>query len=455
MKHLILLLSGLFAVATYLSAQPIPKKLDEYLTSAHQANHFNGVALVAQKGKILCHKAYGYSHVNNQTPNDTATRFPILSITKSFTSTLILMLQEQGKLSVQDNLSTYFPDFPNGDSITIHHLLTHTSGLFDYMSLIDEGDSAIVCHPVAKQQILDIFQNKPLAFKPGSAYAYCNSGYFLLGLIIEKVTGQPYEKIVRELIFNPLNMAHSGFDYINLPASIRAQGYDTLTADYQSAYPHFDSTVTYSAGAMYSTSGDLYKWYQAVASQKLLTAKSWKQAFTPNLNDYGYGWMRGSYLGKLYVRHDGGYPGFMASSVYYPSEDITLIILQNAANYSDSPSPAVMALTAILLKKPYNSWLPHTEVAVKESLLQQYVGRYRVDPSVVPDRIISVSLENGQLWVQANDEPKVRLFAETERNFFMKAYNGLWTFQMDKSGQVRQAIVHVNGIDVIVNKLLP
>lgn len=162
----------LLAVATRLLAQPVPQKLDEYLRSANQFDHFNGVALVAQRGTVLLHKAYGLSNVAARTPNDAATRFPILSITKTVTATLILLLQEQGKLSVQDKLTAHLPDFPKGDSITIYHLLTHTSGLFDYMSLIDEEDSTIVCHPVAKQQVLDLIVSKPLAFKPGSTFAY-------------------------------------------------------------------------------------------------------------------------------------------------------------------------------------------------------------------------------------------------------------------------------------------
>ena len=454
MKSLLVTLTGLLTLVTSLLAQSVPEKVDEYLTSANQLDHFNGVALVAQKGKILLHKAYGFRNAELKAPNDTATRFPILSITKSFTSTLILMLQEQGKLSVDNKLTTYFPDFPKGDSITLHHLLTHTSGLFDYMSLIDEEDSAIVCRPVPKQGVLDVFWNKPLAFSPGTQYGYSNSGYFLLGLVIEKITGKPYEQVVREMIFKPLGMTHSGFDFINLPAQSRALGYDTLTANYYSPYPHFDSTVTYSAGAMYSTTTDLYKWGQAVAKRQLLSTDSWKQAFTPVLNNYGYGWMTGNYLKKQYVGHDGGYPGFMSSFVYYPGEDITIILLKNSGHYGESLYPTVIALTAILLKKPYSKWHARTEVKIEQSVLQQYVGRYRADPKLVPDRIMSISFEEGKLFVQANNSgPKVELFAESAYSFFLKEYNEQWTFRKNKKGQITQAVIHVNGIDLTADKL--
>ncbi len=453
MKSLLMTVICLFTLVTPLLAQPLPEKLDEYLTSANRMYHFDGVALIAQKGNFLLHKAYGVRNAELKAPNDIATRFPILSITKSFTSTLILMLQEQGKLSLEDKLTNYFPDFPKGDSIRLHHLLTHTSGIFDYMSLIDEEDSAIVCHPVPKQRVLDLLWNKPLAFSPGKQYSYSNSGYFLLGMIIEKITGKPYEQVIRELIIKPLGMTHSGFDFINLPAQSRAFGYDTLTANYYSPYPHFDSTVAYSAGAMYSTAADLYKWGQAVAKHQLLSTDSWKQAFTPKLNNYGYGWMIGSYLNKQYVGHDGGYPGFMSIFVYYPDEDITIILLKNSGHYGESLYPSVIALTAILLKKPYSKWQPRTEVKVEQTVLQQYVGRYRADPKIVPDRVMSISFEQGKLFVQANNsELKVELFAESENSFFLKEYNEQWTFRKNKKGQITQAVIHVNGIDLTANK---
>ena len=443
--------------STPIYAQPAKttaEKLDEYLTSAHRAYGFNGTALVAHKGKILLHKAYGVRNAVTKAPNDTSTRFPILSITKSFTSTLILKLQEQGKLSVKDKLSNYFPDFPNGDKIELHHLLTHTSGIFNYTQMIDEEDSAIVCHPVPKQRVLDLFWNKPLEFAPGKQFAYDNSGYFMLGLVIEKVTGKPYEQVVRELIFTPLGMTKSGFDFINLPAQSRAFGYDTLTADYYSPYPHPDSTVIYSAGGIYSTTGDMYNWGKAVASKQLLSVDSWKQAFAPRLNNYGYGWMLGSYFGKQYVGHDGGYPGFMSTFVYYPDDDITIILFKNSGNYHESLAPAVMALTAILVQKPYDLWVPRTATKVSEAILQQYVGRYKVDAKVVPNHIVSISLEDGRLFVQANNSgPKAELFAESENSFFLKAYNEQWTFRMDKKGQVRQAVIRVNGMDVKADKL--
>ena len=425
-------------------AKTTAEKLDEYLTSAHRAYRFNGTALVAHKGRILLHKAYGVRNAATKAPNDISTRFPILSITKSFTAALILILQEQGKLSVQDKLTTYFPDFPNGDKIKLHHLLTHTSGIFNYTQMIDEEDSAIVCHPVPRQRVLDLFWDKPLEFTPGKQYSYNNSGYFLLGIVIEKVTGKPYEQIVRDMIFRPLGMSQSGFDFINIPARSRAFGYDTLTADYYSSYPHYDSTAVYSAGSIYSTTSDMYKWGQAVANQQLLSAKSWKQAFTARLNNYGYGWMIDGYLGKQYVRHSGGYPGFMSEFVHYLEEDITVILFNNFGNYDDSLFPHIMGLSAIVMDKPYNLWEPRREVKVDPTILTQYVGKYVLNT----DYQINIIIKDGRLYAQGkgrNQVPELALYASGQNTFFPWAFNNRVTFVKDEAGKVVKATLRKNG----------
>ena len=145
-----------------------------------------------------------------------------MSITKTLTSTVILKLQDEGRLSINDNLTKYFPDYPHGSKITIHHLLTHSSGIYNYTGDVGIEDSLIVNHPIAKERVLSYFKEKPLDFSPGKYYSYNNSGYFLLGLIIEKITGKPYESVVREYIFKPLGMTQSGFDFINLPIAAQS-----------------------------------------------------------------------------------------------------------------------------------------------------------------------------------------------------------------------------------------
>ncbi|GAB3987370.1 hypothetical protein GCM10028807_07320 [Spirosoma daeguense] len=428
------------------SVKTTAEKLDEYLLSAQRAYRFNGVALVAQRGQILHHKAYGLRHVESEAPNDTITRFPILSITKSFTAALILKLQEQGKLSVDDKLSKYVPDIPNGDKITLHHLLTHTSGLFNFTDIIGEEDSAIVCHPVSKQLLLDLLKSRPVEFSPGKQFGYNNSGYCLLGMVIEKIEGKPYEQVMRELVFQPLGMNQSGFDFINLPKPIRAFGYDTLTTNYYSPYPHFDSTVVYSAGAMYSTTSDMLKWGKAVATQQLLSASSWKQAFKPRMNNYGYGWEIGHYINKSYIRHSGGYPGFMAEFVHFPDEDVTIILLNNFGNYGDSVFPTVMGLSSIVFGKPYDLWPARQPVTLDETTLKQYVGHYVLNRQFA----IDIDLRNGQLYALGRNKvqvPELAMYASSQDKFFVWVYNNRVTFKRDASGRVIGLTIREHGED--------
>lgn len=325
---MIKLLAGLLPLlSTSLLAQPKPDstasishKLDEFLSSATQTYRFNGVALVARQGEILLHKGYGWRDAAQKSHNDTSIIFPILSITKPFTAIAVLHLQDQGKLSVNDPLSKYFPDFPKGNSILLRHLLSHTSGIHNYTEDIGEEDSAIICYPVDKQWILDLIYKKPRDFKPGRQYSYNNSGFFLLGMIIEKVTGKSYEQVIRDLIFEPLGMHHSGFDFVHLPEPSKARGYTRLNNREQLPSKPWDSTVSYAAGSIYSTTSDLYKWARAIARHQLITKSSWTQAFTPNLERYGYGWWIDTLLGRRYVTTAAAVSGLCPTSCIIPAK---------------------------------------------------------------------------------------------------------------------------------------
>lgn len=225
----------------------ITGEINRYLISAVEAYKFNGVALIAKEEKIILHKAYGWRNFETHSYNDTLTIFPILSITKSFTAMVILKLQEQKKLTVSDKLNKYLPGFPNGDKITIEHLITHRSGLHNFTDDIGEEDSSLVNHPVTKEFMLDFISKKPFDYSPGEGFGYNNSAFYLAGLLIEKVTGKSYEQNVKELIFEPLGMKHSGFDFNSLDENTKAKGYQFFTANQQKTYAFLDSTVSYSA----------------------------------------------------------------------------------------------------------------------------------------------------------------------------------------------------------------
>ncbi len=227
-------------------------------------------------------------------PNTADTKFRVGSVTKQFTAMLIMQLVEEGKLKLDAPVTTYIPDYPKdkGDKITIHHLLTHTSGIHNYTDLPTFGD--IMRNPESPEDLVKSFWDLPLDFEPGAKFNYSNSGYILLGYIIEKVTGKSYEDVLKEKIFEPLGMKNSGYDHTADIIPKRASGYEKAGSDYFNAQ-YIDMTVPYSAGSIYSTVENLYLWDQALYTDKLLSKKYMNKIFTPYAkppfaDSYGYGW---------------------------------------------------------------------------------------------------------------------------------------------------------------------
>jgi CubicO group peptidase (beta-lactamase class C family) len=420
----------------------IVTRLDAYLQSAHDAYRFNGVALVVSKGNDLLNKGYGYSDMTTKTLNTPETRFPILSITKTLTSTIILKLQDEGRLSVNDNLAKYFPDYPRGSEIKIHHLLTHSSGIYNYTVDVGTEDSAIVNYPLSKEKVVSHFKDKPLDFPPGKYFSYNNSGYFLLGLIIEKVTGKPYETVVRETFFTPLGMTQSGFDFIHLPKEIKAQGYETWNEKQAITYKHYDSTFAYAAGSVYSTTTDMLKWAKAVTSRQILKPETWQEAFKPKIRNYGYGWETGEFMGKNYVKHSGGYPGFMSEIIYYPNEDFVIILLNNFGTYEQNVWAVGMGISCIIHQLPYDNWKPRKKVAVDKTVLQKYVGSYAASRK----EKIKFKLNEDRLYVEIEGGREMLLHAESETVFFLENFNDVLTFSNDK------VVIHAHGKDFTYKK---
>ena len=424
------------------------QKLEGYLLSAKNAYRLNGCVLVAQ-GNVVSEYVHGWKDVITRKPLKVGTRFPILSITKTMTATVVLKLQEDGKLSVRDKLSKYIPDFPNANKITIEHLITHTSGIHNYSDYVGVEDSLITNYPIAKERILNQIKSQPPDFSPGKRYSYNNSGYYLLGLIIEGVTGKPYETVVREMIFEPLNMKHSGFDFLRLPDSIKAKGYQFLEAGRAVPYKHFDSTYAYAAGSVYSNVHDMHQWALAISSGKILSKKSWAAAFTPRRNGYGYGWMIGQFLGRKYIRHSGGYPGYANEFVHYPEEDLTVIILNNFGNYEQSVWPIAMGISSVMFDKPYDHWKLRKAIQVDERVLRRYTGTYALDKK----NNLNVRLDGGHLITVIPGMQPLSLLAEREDLFFLENFNTEYRFVTDSGGTVTELIVHEHGKDYRLKRI--
>lgn len=306
------------------SPAELARTVDAYLNELTAGNAFSGAVLVARGGQVILSKGYGMADAEQGIPNTAQTRFRLASVTKQFTAMGIMILQARGKLNVQDSICTYLPECPEAwKPVTVRNLLTHTSGIPNYTDFADFDVTQ--AQPASPQELVSRFRDLPLNFMPGTAYSYGNSGYVLLGQIIERVSGQPYEDFLRKTIFVPLWMRDTGYDY-GTPGNVqRAQGYATVGTP---AVPLNTSTL-YSAGALYSTVEDMYRWDQALYSDALIPNALRAEMFTPFQSSYAYGWTIRSLNGHQVTAH----PGFMSGAATYiervPDQRVTVIVLSN------------------------------------------------------------------------------------------------------------------------------
>lgn len=327
------------ALAQPALAQTKAQQMDTLLTRFHAFSQFNGTALAAQGGEIVFAKGYGDANMEWDIPNTPDTRFRIGSVTKQFTAALILQLAEEGRIDLEATISDYITNYPaeSGSKVTIHHLLTHTSGIPSYTSLPDFFES-MSRTPYEPLDFLSVFSEMDLEFEPGTSWTYSNSGYFLLGVIIEVVTGRSYDEVLQARILDPLGLANTGYDHFGEIIERRAAGYVRAGNAYENA-PYLDSSLPYAAGMMYSTVGDLLTWNQALHSGAVFAKpETLTMMTTPYVSDYGYGvGIQSATLGDLSVptiRHSGGINGFSAQLWYLPDGDYTIAVLDNTAGDS-------------------------------------------------------------------------------------------------------------------------
>ena len=332
----------------------LERKIDELLMAHARINDFSGSILLASQGKPLVAKGVGYANVEWQVLNTTKTKFRIGSITKQFTSMLVMQLREQGKIRIEDSVCVYVTPCPEPwKPVTIHHLLTHTSGIPTYTGMVSWRETNMV--PKTIDQMLGIFRDLPLQWSPGEKYAYNNSGYFLLGVVIEKAAGKKYEQALQDMILTPLGMSDTGYDWSKPIIPRRASGYSRAGAARTNA-ASLDMQQPYSAGALYSTVEDLLTWDQALYTERLLPAAAKQLMWTPFKDNYAYGWMIGEPTPTLFgghrrIAHGGGINGFSSVIVRLPDANVTVIVLAN--NDSVNASGVGRDIAAIYYGQPY------------------------------------------------------------------------------------------------------
>jgi CubicO group peptidase (beta-lactamase class C family) len=300
---------------------------DRYLARLEQQSQFSGTVLVARRGQVLLKQGYGLANREHGVANTPQTKFRLGSVTKQFTAMCILMLEEQHKLHITDPIAHYVPDCPKAwEPITIEHLLTHTSGIPGFTEFPDNLQHERL--PATVEATVGRFRDKPLGFAPGERFKYSNSGYVLLGYIIERVTGQKYETVVAEKIFAPLGMKNSGYDHPSTVLTHRAAGYSRKDEALVNCV-HFEMDTPHAAGALYSTVEDLLLWDQALYTEKLVPASRLEAMFTPRKGEYGYGWFLHEQGSRKYMEHGGGIAGFVTSIARYPEDRVVIIVLCN------------------------------------------------------------------------------------------------------------------------------
>ncbi|MFP4092865.1 MAG: serine hydrolase [Cyclobacteriaceae bacterium] len=324
--------------------------IDEIFSRYHQFEHFQGAVLVAKKGEVFYKKAFGLANREWNIPNQPDTRFDIASISKQFTAMLVMQLIEEGKIHPDSSLSTYLPEYRQdvGSSVSIHHLLTHTSGIPNYTSIPYVWSDSLV-RRYTSSELIRKFCSGDLEFAPGTQYSYNNSGYLLLSVVVERVSGKSFEEVLHERILQPLRMQHSGIDDRSRIIDKRAYGYVREVDGFTNASP-MDMANLQGAGNMYATVEDLYLWDRALHQQKLLSRRghlAMNTAYTtesdtwisPYTNSYGYGvgltrlpGMDGKETQMVFHSgHITGYSSFMARFV---EDEHLVVILSNIGNLS-------------------------------------------------------------------------------------------------------------------------
>jgi CubicO group peptidase (beta-lactamase class C family) len=426
---------ALLAIAGLLAATP--ERLDRQVQAYFDQKQFNGAVLVAQDGQLLLSKGYGMANFEWNIPAGPDTKFRLGSITKQFTGLAILLLEQDGKLKTSDPVSRHFAAAPERwKPITIHHLLTHTSGIPNFTSFPDYMKTMMLASPPAEsmKRVID----KPLDFDPGTKMSYSNSGYVLLGLIIENASGMSYAEFMRTRVFEPLGMKDTGYDLDTAVLPQRAAGYDRSPLGLRNA-AFLDMTIPHAAGALYSTAADLLRWDAGLTAGKLLTPENYTRYFKPEQNNYAYGWGVNQ-RGPLAVQsHGGGINGFSTMIYRVPEKKLVVVAL---ANVLPSQSGRV-ALDLLRLQLGEDVALPGSrkEIQVPVETLRSYVGEYELKPGF----ILTVTLEDGQLITQATGQGKLPVFAETATRFFPKVIDATLEFQKDPSGQVTSLVLEQNG----------
>ncbi len=437
-SHLILtlvVLAGMHSWSVAQSARPSDENLaaavNEILEKTYKPDEPGAAVIVVRDGKVVLRKGYGRANMELGVPVEPDMVFRIGSVTKQFTAVAILMLVEQGKLSLDDDITKFLPDYPTkGQKITIEHLLTHTSGIKSYTSLPEWKAQWRKDVPVG--ELIGIFKDKPMDFAPGERYAYNNSAYVLLGAVIEKASGQTYEEFVEKNIFAPLGMKHSFYDNTEQIITRRVAGYSKGKEGFINA-AYLSMSQPQAAGSLVSTVDDLALWDAALYTEKLVKQESLKQAWTSEkLNNgkatnYGFGWSISTYEGHPVIEHSGGINGFASYALRMPNDRVFVAMLTNRD--FESPGKHVLKIAALAIGKPY---VEPTAITLTAGALEKYAGVYQLSDA----EEAVVRSEGAKLFISLPGRGNTEFSPMSETGFFIKDSRVRLNFKRDGAGLV-------------------
>jgi CubicO group peptidase (beta-lactamase class C family) len=406
-------------------SQDLESTVDKLLSEKYVPNQPGATALIAKRGKVIYRKAFGLSNLELETPMRPENVFEIGSITKQFTSVSILMLLEDGKLNLDDEITKYLPAYPtHGNEITIHHLLNHTSGIKSYTGMPAFRSEART--DMTPTELIDFFKNEPMDFETGEQYRYNNSAYIILGHIIEVASGVSYADFIQSRIFNVLDMKNSHYGSHGKIIKDRAYGYQPSEEGFRNA-DYLSMTLPYAGGSLMSCVDDMLKWQRALHNNTLISASSKELAFTNyklkngDPINYGYGFSVDEISGVPTIEHGGGIFGYESYGLYVPSEDVYVIVLTNSNG--NGPTDITVEIAGHAIGKPLPS---RTPVSLSEEEMKKWTGTYKFSNDVLR----YVTIEDGQMFSQREGSTKLKIYPVSKSQFYFEDSPTNYTFSV-------------------------
>jgi CubicO group peptidase (beta-lactamase class C family) len=444
----------------------LPNKIDKYMQAKVEFYNFSGTILISRNDSILFEKGYGLANREWNISNTINTKFNIASNTKQFTAACILQLEEQGKLNLNDKLSKYFSGFEYGDTVTLHMLLTHSSGIQDYFGYKEFSEIKPVS--ITKDSLLNLIKTKLYDFLPGVDLHYSNSNYFLLGLIVEKVSGQTLEDYLNEHILRIVGMNNTGVNKFDTILANRASGYVSSSKGIVNAFnENYRPNLMFAVGSMYSTVDDLYKWNKALYSNTILNEESKRKMFFPygfsiveakknadpattmpeKIDPFwfhlGYGVWADTFLTHKRTLSRGGTSGFFSTINRYINDNICIVILQNN---EENPDRITEALSGILFGVDYT--IPHKFVPCKinPEIFKKYTGKW-VGNVYDEKWTIDIFTKDNKLYRRIEGYPDIELIPESESKFFYgDGEDKEFEFVINEKGKANTGWFTINGV---------